>query len=309
VDKAQFVREQLSRLPQVEFSDRQAKILCPFHDDKTPSLDVSLITVEGKVSIGGFNCWSCRTHGGWNKLASKLGLDAWDAERTAQTPYNAFSVLAQDLDRKAEASIREPYAKPPTEPWRGSWRGLSGAFLRQHGAQNYWDRKASEYRIWLPIHDIRNRLVGHVAARLPGSEIPDKLKYLNSEDFPAAKIWYCLNYEKAPRSVVVVEGPYDTLKFRFLGFPAVGQLGVGQLTIEKANQLVAKGVQQVVLAYDADRAGRDATPESAKLFKSLGLQVVDLNLSRYLKEGQTKLDPGECEEGDEVVQDLRAFLS
>jgi len=308
VDKGQFVREQLSRLGSgVQFTDQQAKILCPFHADKNPSLDVALIEIHGKVGVGGFNCWSCSASGGWNKLAYKLGLDAWDQEQSALTPHNAFSVLADDLERKQEASKPKQYQKPPTEPWTGGWRGLTGGFLRNHGAESYWDRMASEYRLWLPIHDLHNNLVGHVAARLPDSRIADKLKYLNSEDFPAKKVWYCLNYETKPHTVVAVEGPYDCLRFRSFGIPAIGQLGVGQLSVEKASQLIARGVQRIVLAYDADEAGRKATPESAKLFKSLGLEVVDMNLSRYLAPGQTKMDPGDAPQA--VMDDLLAFLA
>ena len=312
MDKHSFVKNQLARLPEATFEERESKILCPFHNDSNPSLGVSLITIPGKVSIGGFSCWSCKAHGGWNDLATKLNaernlqLQLWDPKEAAKTPDNAFFGLSKDLQEMIKRQNIQ-YRKPVTEgPWEGPWRGLSGSFLRSMGAEIYWDREYEEYRLYFPIHDIQNRLVGHVLARGENSDIPAKKKYLNSYGFDADKHWFGLSYEQAPKVVVVVEGPYDMLRFRSRGIPAIAALGAGQVSTAKVMQVLAKGCSHVVLAFDADDAGRKATFDANRQFSDAGFNVVDLNLSQYLASPEDKMDPGNCPEV--VIEDLHRYL-
>lgn len=313
MDKLSFIRDQLAKLGEVEMSGEQAKMLCPFHDDSRPSLDISLINIPGKVSIGGFNCFACKEHGGWNKLAGKLGLEFWNKRDAEKTPHNEASSLAQDIEQlKKHQQIQ--YRKPVTEgPWEGEWRGLSGSFLRSIGCEVYWDREFEEYRLYLPIHS-NQKLVGHVLARGENSDIPDGKKYLNSFGFDAMKYWYCLNYEKHPKALVIVEGPFDTLRFRSFGIPAIGAFGAGQLSSMKIMQVVAKGCREIVLALDADTAGRTASADFYQAFTAVGCHVVDLNLTQYLPKlpnGDTdldsKMDPGSCP--IEVIDDLKRYLA
>ena len=311
MDKVSFIRQQLALLPLVDFSKpEQALILCPFHDDHNPSLDVALANVPGKVSVGGYHCWSCKNHGGWNKLAAKLGLEQWAQKKYENLPDNPFLQFAADFKQMDKLQTHVVYQKPPTEgPWEGSWRGLSGTFLRSMGCESYWDKIAEEYRLWLPLLDIRQKLVGHIAARGENSDIQNKYKYLNSEGFPAQKYWYCLNFEKAPRWLVIVEGPYDCLRFRARGLPAIAVLGLGQLTDQKIIQILSQGCTRVILALDADQHGRESTPQYAEAFKRFGFEVIDINLTRYLenpRDPDAKMDPGSCPE--EAIQDIHNFL-
>ena len=311
MDKTSFIRQQLATLPVVDFSKPdQALILCPFHDDTNPSLDVSLINIPGKVSTGGYNCWSCHSHGGWNKLAEKLGLEEWAYKKYENLPDNPFLQLQADFKQLDKLQTFKAYQRPPTDgPWEGSWRGLSDKFLKSVGGESYWDKIAEEYRLWLPLHDLKQKLVGHIAARNEISDIPNKYKYLNSEGFPAQKYWYCLNYERAPKWVVIVEGPYDCLRFRMHGIPAIAVLGLGQLTDQKILQILSQGCTRVLLALDADQHGRESTPEYAEKFKAFGFEVVDVNLTRYLPDPtdpDAKMDPGSCPE--EAIQDILNFL-
>lgn len=312
MNKVTFIRQQLSKLPVVDFSDnKQALILCPYHGDSNPSLGIALINKPGKVSVGGFSCWACKEHGGWNKLAQTLGLEEWEQKKYENEPENEFATLLQDIRQMEKQQALVQYQKPPTEgPWEGPWRGLTGKFLRSVGCEAYWDRIAEEYRLWFPLLDLGQKLVGHIAARGENSDIDDKYKYLNSEGFPAQKYWYALNFEKSPRWVVPVEGPYDVLRFRSQGIPAIGVLGLGQLTDIKILQILSQGCTRVLLCLDGDKAGRDATPKYAQEFKKLGFEVQDVNLTRYLpdpNDAEAKIDPGSCPE--DAIRDIQAFLS
>lgn len=317
--KVSHIKSELAKLPSAVFEEKQIKILCPFHDDHNPSLDVSLVRVpkvkDGETIIypvGTFNCWSCKTSGGWNKLANKLGMVGWeveDAEKAAERPQNQFNQLAQELEMIRNSAPVE-YQKPRTEgPWQGTWRGLTGSFLRSVGAEKYWDRVDEAYRIFLPYQNVQHRLIGHILARPDNSPIPDKRKYINSVDLPSQDNWYCLNFEAEPKCVVICEGPFDVLRLRSQGIPAIGALGTNQISDVKIMALMSKGCHQVVLALDADRAGDDATKLFNAEFTKWGFQVIDLGLKAYRKnpaDENEKVDPGNCPQ--EAVDNLKRYL-
>jgi len=322
--KADLIRRELAKLSPVDFSDPdQAKILCPFHNDSNPSLDVVLqrrVKRGGKIiGVGTYSCWSCKAHGPWNKLADKLGLEKWTDERAeeyADQPDNAFWVLSRDLEQMQDAD--QEYVKPITDgPWEGGWRGLSGTFLRSMGAESLWDDYAGEYRLFLPIKDAFGKLVGHVAARGDDSDIPDKQKYLNSKRYEGTKYWFGLDtISPEEKAVVIVEGPFDMLRFRSEGIPAIANLGVqlredteNTVSDEKIAQILSKGITNVVLALDADKAGRIGAPGFTQSFQKWGFAVYDLNMSKYLpnpEDPEAKMDPGDCPM--EVINDLRSFI-
>lgn len=309
--KAELVRSELAKLPQVEFleDEGEAIVLCPFHSDHHPSLRVSLIEKvrnksggqTKKITPGNFHCWSCRAGGGWNNLAAKLGLTEWDQKEADNTPSDPFWSLYREHQAMAEG-VHE-YRKPATDgPWEEPWKTFSVKFLREWGAESLWDQKDEAYRIYLPVHDIDQKLVGHVGARPDNSTIPDKRKYVNSWQFPAEKVWYGLNRVKG-NVAVVVEGPSDMLRFQSEGIPAIAAFGVSVLTEPKVFKLLAVGVNKVITCLDGDKPGRDATPYFTGEFRKQGLEVFDMDLRRY---GEGKIDPGNCP--IEAVNDLKAFL-
>lgn len=307
MDKASFIRTQLAKLPEVSWDGDNAKILCPFHDDRNPSLNIALVNIPGRVSAGGFKCWSCSAHGGWNKLAEKLGLPQWSKEKQEYDPDNFFLGLSEDQARLEQRMARMFYKKPPTEgPWEGPWRELSGAFLRSMGAESYWDKRAEEYRIYLPLKDINQKVVGHILARGDNSDIPSQYKYINSPACPTDKHWFCLNLEVKPKVVVITEGPYDTLRFRSFRIPAIGVLGVNQLTETKIMQILAKGCNRVILSLDADPAGVAALPNYVSKFENAGFDVINFDLSNYKQKEEDKIDPGNCPLV--AIEDLKAYL-
>lgn len=308
--KDQLVREELAKLAQVEFTEDEAIILCPFHDDHHPSLRVSLIERVRKkqngtlktVTPGNFWCFACKSGGGWNNLAAKLNLQGWDTKEAANTPSDPFWSLAKQLEALQEAPFI--YRKPATDgPWEEPWRGLPVAFMRQYGAESLWDSKDEDYRIYLPVHDINQKLIGHVGARPENSTIPDKRKYINSYLFPKESNWYLLNTIVPTDRAVIVEGPFDTLRFRHQGIPAIGAYGVSDCYPEKVMQLLASGINRVVLCLDGDEAGRVAVPFFTQALQSQGIKVADMDLRAY---GTDKIDPGNAP--DDVARDLKHFL-
>lgn len=116
-------------------------------------------------------------------------------------------------------------------------------------------------RILFPILDERGQVVGFGGRKLPDGDGP---KYQNSRDsvlYDKSKVLYGLNWAKADAvqhdEVVVCEGYTDVIGFARAGVPrAVATCGTS-LTEDHVRQL-KRFTRRIVLAYDADEAGRTA---------------------------------------------------
>lgn len=89
--------ETLSELLGVEIPERNrnAQLLCPFHDERTPSFSLNLDT-------GQFQCFGCGSMGGLNKLARMLGGELDESTRQ--------DILIRSLSRGEEAPARRNLA-------------------------------------------------------------------------------------------------------------------------------------------------------------------------------------------------------
>lgn len=87
----------LSELLGVEIPERNrnAQLLCPFHDERTPSFSINLDT-------GQWQCFGCGAMGGINKLARMLGGELDDATRQ--------DILIRGLSRDEEPTVRTNFA-------------------------------------------------------------------------------------------------------------------------------------------------------------------------------------------------------
>ena len=70
-------------------------ILCPFHDDTKPSLNVH---VGHKLTPGKFNCFACPAKGSWNKLAYALKLVPVKGSYERNPPRDKSVVVLKDGD-------------------------------------------------------------------------------------------------------------------------------------------------------------------------------------------------------------------
>lgn len=191
--------------------------------------------------------------------------------------YLAKRGLAQEIIRQ----FRLGYA--PDE-----WEGLM-EFLRRKGVKEetafqaglaiprksggYYDRFRG--RVIFPIIDLKGRVVGF-GGRVIGDSEP---KYLNTPETPVFQKGLCLYGLEAAYPalketgrVVLVEGYMDFLGLRNAGFrEAVATLGTA-LTAGHVRRL--KGyVQEAVVVFDADEAGRKAALRAFPIFANEGLSA------------------------------------
>ncbi|MGH2957174.1 MAG: DNA primase [Solirubrobacterales bacterium] len=153
---------------------------------------------------------------------------------------------------------------------------LVGAGLIQKGRQGgHYDRFRK--RITFPIRDRRGRVLGFGARALSADSKP---KYLNSPEgelYRKSHTLYGIDRARGPiakaRRAIVVEGYTDVLALHQAGVgEAVAIMGTA-ITPEQLKILSGLGVEQVVLALDADQAGANAMIRAQRVAGSRGLDL------------------------------------
>lgn len=133
-------------------------------------------------------------------------------------------------------------------------------------------------RLMFPIIDVRGNLIGF-GGRVMDDSTP---KYLNSPEtiiFNKRKNLFALNLAKKSKLgyLILVEGYMDAVALHQYGFDcAVASLGTS-LTEEHAT-LLSRYTEQVILIYDGDEAGQNATRRAIPMLEKAGLQVKVLKM-------------------------------
>ncbi len=133
-------------------------------------------------------------------------------------------------------------------------------------------------RLMFPIIDVRGNVIGF-GGRVMDDSTP---KYLNSPEtliFNKRKNLFGLNIAKKSKQgyLILVEGYMDAVALHQYGFDcAVASLGTS-LTEEHA-VLLTRYTEQVVLIYDGDEAGQDATKRAIPILEKVGLRVKVLKM-------------------------------
>lgn len=171
-----------------------------------------------------------------------------------------------------------------------SWNGLVDAMK----AKGYTDQELKDAglvsekngriydrfrnRLMFPIIDVRGNVIGF-GGRVMDDSTP---KYLNSPEtiiFNKRKNLFALNLAKKSKLgyLILVEGYMDAVALHQYGFDcAVASLGTS-LTQEHA-VLLSRYTEQVVLIYDGDEAGQNATRRAIPMLEAAGIQVKVLRM-------------------------------
>ncbi|NEQ75721.1 MAG: DNA primase, partial [Okeania sp. SIO2C9] len=137
----------------------------------------------------------------------------------------------------------------------------AGLILPRKSGNSYYDRFRD--RLMIPIHDVQGRVIGF-GGRTLSDEQP---KYLNSPEtelFDKGKTLFCLDKAKTAISkqdkAVVVEGYFDAIALHAAGINnVVASLGTALSSIQIKQLLRYTDSKQIILNFDADRAGIQAT--------------------------------------------------
>ena len=133
-------------------------------------------------------------------------------------------------------------------------------------------------RLMFPIIDVRGNVIGF-GGRVMDDSTP---KYLNSPEtliFNKRRNLFALNLAKKSKLgyLILVEGYMDAIALHQYGFDcAVASLGTS-LTEEHA-ALLTRYTEEVVLIYDGDQAGQNATQRAIPMLEKAGLKVKVLQM-------------------------------
>lgn len=145
-------------------------------------------------------------------------------------------------------------------------------------------------RVMFPIIDLRGSVIAFGGRVIDGNGP----KYLNSSDTPVFKKsrnLFSMNFAKksGEERLILAEGYMDVIAVNQAGFEnVVATLGTA-LTQEQA-QLMARYAKEVIIAYDSDGPGQNATHKAINLLSEVGLRTKIIHMKgakdpdEYIKE-------------------------
>lgn len=298
-------------------------IVCPFHDDNTPSCGINM-SRDGGVPFGYFHCLGCGEKGGWNKLAEKLGLPIlkeWELKfagngstRTQRRRIPSDVLYSIDQKDRMFKSINTKEVIPWSED--KDWRGFDGKILRKLEAYMFSDKE--EMGLLFPIY-VNGKYIGGVKAKM---EKPKKgLSYVNTSgkwvrthgllgfDY-VKKVVKSMKAKKGKcfSSIVLVEGPRDAIRLLLNRIPALAILGIENFTQEKLMKVLSLyGIKTVYVMPDNDKAGTKMYKKIKELAKGY-VKVKHIKLPRELNaKGEIiKLDPNEAPQ--DIIDEVKELI-
>ena len=278
------------------------KCVCPFHDDRNPSMSIS----QSKQI---FHCFACKAGGDaikfvmdYEKLTYPEAIERIASLVNFSLEYTSDKAPTQKENKhilekanafyrseffKHEAAVRYIYSRgindAMIEKFELGWAGESASTIRLLQNENIEPKEALEVgivkqnekgiyasfieRITFPIYAHTAKLVG-----FGGRTISDHpAKYVNSPQsivFDKSKLLYSYHlarqsiFEK--KQIIITEGYLDGIMLHFAGFTnAVAVLGTALTTNHLP--LLKRGEISVVLCFDGDSAGINAAIKSSRL--------------------------------------------
>lgn len=267
----EFIQGQLEQVPGPKIRNATYTfILCPYHDEKTPSARVF-------HNNGFLACYGCGAKRSYNVWSKQFNLEKMGKDRL---PESGEAPKHQYLDKllNGDASHEEGKAKEldltfvefrtPLAERLGltkRWRSIRIRLLEDIGAKIAFDNESRRHYVWLPVW-ARGKLRGYIRAQIKKPVDKKIPSYLNASGTWSKRYGlFPLDYsvalmkEKGLTTLVLVEGPRDALRLLSLGIPAVSILGTQSWSNTKSRVLELSGVESLVLMMDGDTAGRLAT--------------------------------------------------
>ena len=152
--------------------------------------------------------------------------------------------------------------------------------LIRPGKQDRGDYDMFRNRLLFPVHDTQGRIVAFGGRVLDGS-LP---KYINSPESPVYHkgevlygLYQAMNAMRQSGDALVVDCYFDVMALRRAGFTqSLAPCGTA-LTPEHA-RLLKRFVERVLLVFDQDQAGRQATFKAMDVLLPTGLEVAVVSL-------------------------------
>lgn len=260
---------------------REAVTLCPWHNDKNPSLTVN-------DEKGFCFCFVCQTGGDVIGLVQqKLGLSFVDTiEKIARS--NEIDVIYENID--PELALQEARQKALILNQLNDQQDSYRKFLKDERAQrirDFLDERSvlpatSKYfglgyapsgffadRITIPIHDHRGNLIGFTGRSTRDSVKPKYKNSENSDHFDKSKIVFneyrALREVRESDSIIFVEGHFDVVSMWQAGIKNVVAMQGTAAPSEAIIRRLARKTKRFILCFDADDGGNKAIEQFIKV--------------------------------------------
>ena len=297
--------------------------LCPFHDDKTPSLSVT-------PEKGLFHCFGCSAGGDVitfvekienisNKEAiQRLDVDIFVPNRKVESPKPKLEPVPQQLGKE---ELLKEIARVYHETFKKSKPAQE--YLKSRGFENldYYNRfqigycdgatiknmlpksgqmidtlkkmgilnekgNPSFYKcVIFPIKDTNGTIRSFY-----GRAIEDKRQCYTKGSRNA--VW---NSEivKSHSSLIITESILDAYSLIEIGFPNVLPIyGTSGLTKDHLDLLSNSSVEEIILSLDNDQAGEQAIPKLLKKLEPLNVQISKVTLPEGIKDPNEYIQNG-----------------
>ena len=251
----------------------EEKIVCPFHEDVFPSMQVN-------YSTGSCFCYGCQKT--FDTLSFVKQLEHIDDDLVAciklakiMTSKQVSKIKAKQVNVKRSDNkqmlieAEDYYYNLKTVNWQQEHsnelkymlaRGFKRKTLNMCKAKYTYN---SSYPIIFPMFD--NDVFKGWVCRTTLKSIEKRRKYLYNEGFSRATT-LCGTYTKG-KPVVICEGYMDMLKFKQFGLQNVVAILGWKITAEQIAKLKAYRITTVISALDADECGRKGTAYLKNFFK------------------------------------------
>lgn len=265
-----LIKAELDKVSDVQKKgEKYTMILCPYHQEKTPSARVW-------YDNGNFSCFGCGRKERWNDLAARLNLkqfgkDAVKLESLAvpTTDFDRYdNLVAMKKDQEENLSLYEPTMEAAVEYAKlqsGKWRGFRLDFLEDVGVKIALSQDTGRYYMYLPIQ-VKGKLKGYIKGQIVKPRSKKIPSYINSKgswsrNYGLFPYDYAVKVMKAGgwATLVLVEGPRDALRLLKFGIPAICIMGTHSWSQKKMQLLEFSGATRIVLMLDGDAAGKACT--------------------------------------------------
>lgn len=273
-------------------STNEAWWCCPFHDDRKPSMQVDYYAKRDKWR---YHCWGCNATGDaqdWLVRYRRMSSgDAWrllhggqtaPAPKTATTPARSPSPLVasvyeppaqawQDMALDVALSCAQTLREQASEGARAAMsylrsRGLRPATLERHaiGYNSHWREVAPGVKLapGVVIPSLCGGSLWYVKVRLSDADARRYgQRYLAMTGSRTKALYNADALLRGARVACVVEGELDVaLLSQYFADDELAVVTLGSASAKPDAQWLSHFafVDKVLLALDADRAGRDA---------------------------------------------------
>ena len=235
-------------LPIITVVGEEADCRCVFHEDSNPSMRFNM-------ESGLFYCHACHAKGNIGTLTRHLGLGAID---TSEYRIKEIYDILRKLDSPTGGTRYLPESslsryQIPTRYWQEE-RHLEPSIIDQFklGAD-----PMGEY-VTIPMRTMGGDLLGVIKRYLaPDADLRYRYPRGMKKSHHLFGAWNVAKARNA-KTVVLTEGSIDAMQVWQSGWPALGILG-SEVSREQMRILQALDVRRVILFFDNDKAGRQAT--------------------------------------------------